>query len=185
MAKKKKTSTARKAGIGVGSLAAAVAGAYYLYGTKQGAKKRKKMRSWALKAKGELMEKLEEMEKVNKKVYHEAVDKMAKRYAAMKHIDTKEVEKLAADLKMQWKHIQKEIKKEGKIAAKKAAKEAKKAAKRVKKVAKKAKKVRKPKKKKPAKRKKVIKKKKPARKKVAKKKKPAKKKKKTVKRKKK
>ncbi len=45
-------------GVGLGMLAAMSAGAYYLYGTKEGAKKRVKIRGWALKAKGEMLERL-------------------------------------------------------------------------------------------------------------------------------
>jgi len=116
---KNKISAKEKIGIGagMGALVAAAAGAYYLYGTKVGAKKRRQMRSWALKAKGELMEKLEKMEHVSQKTYQNAVNEVAKRYAVMKNIDTKEVEKLAKDLKKQWQNIQKEIEREAKKAA--------------------------------------------------------------------
>lgn len=107
---KKKTGTNKVAvGMGVGMLAALSAGAYYLYGTKEGAKKRTKMRGWVLKAKGEVMEKLENLKVVNEETYHEVVANVVKKYRGIKNIDPKEVEALVADLKKHWKNIKKHI----------------------------------------------------------------------------
>ena len=52
---KNELSTAQKVGIGFGLTAAAVtaAGAFFLYGSKEAAKNRKKVKGWMLKAKGE------------------------------------------------------------------------------------------------------------------------------------
>ena len=55
-------------GLGLGMLAALSAGAYYLYGTKEGVKKRLKIRGWMLKAKGEMMEKMENMKEFDEKI---------------------------------------------------------------------------------------------------------------------
>ena len=55
--------TKKIVGAGVG-LAAVAAGAHFLYG-KDGATNRKKVRGWALKAKGEMLEKLEENFPIN------------------------------------------------------------------------------------------------------------------------
>ena len=62
--KKSDISNAQKLGIGVGLTAAAVAaaGAYFLYGSKGAAKNRKVVKSWAIKAKGEVLEAIEKAE---------------------------------------------------------------------------------------------------------------------------
>ena len=66
MATKKnaKAATKKNVGIGVGLTAAAVAaaGAYFLYGSKNAAQNRTKVKSWMLKAKAEVLEKLEQAE---------------------------------------------------------------------------------------------------------------------------
>ena len=95
--------------VGVGMLAALSAGAYYLYGTKEGSKKRVKIRGWMLKAKGEVMDKMESMKEMNEDVYNNVVQTVMKKYEAVKNIDPKEVEELTADLKKHWKNIKKHI----------------------------------------------------------------------------
>ncbi len=95
--------------VGVGMLAALSAGAYYLYGTKEGAQKRVKIRGWMLKAKGEVMEKMENLKEVNEDVYNTLVHTVMKKYEAVKNIDPKEVEELTSDLKKHWKNIKKHI----------------------------------------------------------------------------
>ena len=57
-AKKKGMGTGAKVSIGVGVSTAvlAAAGGYFLYGSKNAAKNRKQVKSWALKAKAEVLE---------------------------------------------------------------------------------------------------------------------------------
>jgi hypothetical protein len=113
MAKEKTTSNDGKVaagiGMGLGMLAALSAGAYYLYGTKEGAKKRLKIRGWALKAKGEVMEKMETLKEVNEGTYNALVDNVMKKYHAVKNIDPKEVDALVGDLKKHWKNIKRHL----------------------------------------------------------------------------
>ena len=45
-------------GVGIAALAAAAAGAYYLYGSDKSAKNRKHIKSWMLKMKAEVMDKI-------------------------------------------------------------------------------------------------------------------------------
>ncbi len=99
-------------------LGAAVAGAalssYLLYGSKNASKNRKVVRSWALKAKGEVLERVEQMKEVNEGAYHKAVDAVVKKYALLKSVDTKEIEAMGKDLKKHWKNIEKDLKKKSK-----------------------------------------------------------------------
>ncbi len=104
----KKISTGTKVGIGAGVAAiaaAAAAGAYYFYGSKDGAKNRKAMRGWVVKAKGEVMEKMETLKDVTETNYDKIVDEVVKRYSAMKKIDPVEVAALASELRGSWKRI--------------------------------------------------------------------------------
>ena len=106
-------------GMGLGMLAALSAGAYYLYGTKEGAKKRLKIRGWMLKAKGEVMDKMESLKEVNEEKYNALVDTVMKKYHGLKTIDPKEVEAMVSDLKKHWKNIERQLKEAGKPKSKK------------------------------------------------------------------
>lgn len=128
MPTKKKTTKRKKAvkksgsGLGLVALAAATAaGAYFLYGSKNAAKNRKKVKGWTLKAKGEVLEKMETMKNIDESDYKKIVDTVAAKYKKLKTVNTKEVEGLARELKAQWKEIHKEAspKKKAKKAVKK------------------------------------------------------------------
>ena len=68
------------------TVAAAIAGTYFLYGSKNATKNRKKIKSWTLKAKGEILEQLESLSEVNEKIYHKIVDEVSDKYQALKNI---------------------------------------------------------------------------------------------------
>ena len=92
-------------GVGVAAAAAvALAGAYFLYG-KDGVKNRKKVKGWMLKAKGEVLEKLEQLERVTPKVYEDVVAGVMSRYKKLKSVDAKDLENLSRELKASWKHV--------------------------------------------------------------------------------
>ncbi len=113
--------------MGLGALAALSAGAYFLYGTKEGAKKRVKIKGWMLKAKGEVLEKMEALKEVNEETYNKVLSTVMKKYEGLKNIDQAEVALLMTDLKKHWVNIKKHIDgatKAKKPAAKKVAKKA-------------------------------------------------------------
>jgi hypothetical protein len=93
----------------LGVAAAAAAGAYFLYGTKDGKKMKKQIRGWALKAKGEVLEKVEKLKEVNEEAYHQVIDAVLKRYKTIKGIDTVELAAIASELKGHWANIRKEL----------------------------------------------------------------------------
>jgi len=96
-------------GAGIATIAAAAAGAYFLYGTKEGAKRRKQISGWMLKMKGEVLEKMEVMEDISEVAYHDIVDAVAKSYKNIKNVEPKEVTALAEELKKHWKNIKKHL----------------------------------------------------------------------------
>lgn len=112
---KLKTSTA--VGLGAGLAAAAVGaalGSYLLTGAR-GKKNRKVLKSWVLKAKGELLEQLEMAEDVGEEMYDKAVDQISAKYSKMAGITQEEVDEMAAELKKQWKVVNKGLKKAKKL----------------------------------------------------------------------
>ena len=93
-----------EAGAGLAALAGAVAAGVFLYGP-NGAKRRKVIRGWALKLKGEVVDQLEQLQELNEKVYHGVVDDITRRYRALPRVDIKELDALAKELKRHWRHI--------------------------------------------------------------------------------
>ena len=104
-------------GVGIAAAVAAVAGAYFLYGAKEAPKNRKKIKAWSLRAKGEVLEKLEKLSDINEEVYHKIVDDVSEKYKKVKNIDLEDLEKFVGELKSHWKKIEREVKK--KVAGKK------------------------------------------------------------------
>ena len=133
MAKKKKPeiSNNQKIATGVGLTAAAVAaaGAYFLYGSKDGAKNRNTVKSWALKAKAEVLERMEDAKKMTKEEYEDMVHAVTDTYAGVKGATKKDLVEFAAEMKDHWdviedaatkkkKDVQKSVKKVTKAAKK-------------------------------------------------------------------
>lgn len=107
MAKKISSHNVAK-GLGLAALAAATAGVYYFYGPK-GTKHRKALKSWTVKARGEVMENLENMKELSQTAYKQAVDKVMDKYRKVKNIDPKELALLAEELKGHWNRISKHL----------------------------------------------------------------------------
>ena len=106
----KKTPSHTKAiGLSIAALAATAAGVYYLYGSSKGKARRAKISSWALRAKAEVMDEIEQLKEVNEETYHAVVDKVMQKYEAIKDIDKADVVILGKRLKSHWKDIKKDI----------------------------------------------------------------------------
>lgn len=152
MAKKKQDkdlTSVEKLEIGVGLTAAAVAaaGAYFLYGSKNAAKNRKKVKSWALMAKAEVLEKLEDAQEMTEAEYKELVKAVAGAYSGVKSATKGDLKDFQNEMMEHWQAIEKfakpkrrAAKKEVKRATAKAKKTVKKARKTAKKAATKARK---------------------------------------------
>ncbi len=107
--KKKGGSGAGLVVAGVAAVAAA-AGAYFLYGTKEGAKTKKKIHSWAVKAKGEVLEKIEKMKDVTEDSYNGAVASVMEKYKKLMKDHGDDVEAVTKELKGYWSHLKKHLK---------------------------------------------------------------------------
>ncbi|GIW68160.1 MAG: hypothetical protein KatS3mg099_108 [Candidatus Parcubacteria bacterium] len=107
-----KMSVAKKGGIVAGLSAMAAVGAaaaYFLYGSKHAKKNRAKVRGWMVRAKGEVIEKLEKAKEVNKEVVSAIVDQVLAKYAKVKDIGEEEARRLAEELKRQWQAAERDL----------------------------------------------------------------------------
>ena len=95
-------------GGGVALAAALILGAYFLYG-KDGAKNRKKVRGWALKMKGEILEKMEQIPEISEEIYSKLIDEASSRYEALKNVDPEELKEMVKELKGHWDSIQEQM----------------------------------------------------------------------------
>ena len=109
-------SDATKIGIGA-SVAAVVAagalGAYMLYGA-ENKKRRQHVKSWMLKMKADVLEKLEKVKEVNEDSYKAIVDTIAKKYQEHKEVDPIELAGVIAELVDSFRELGKEGKKKTK-----------------------------------------------------------------------
>lgn len=124
MAQKKKETHSKAPLIIAGIAAAGAVAGYFLYGPK-GAENRKKVRAWSLKAKGEVLEKVEKAKEMSEERYYQIVDQISEKYAKLKDTEEAEVVALNKELKKYWKDMQKQFaatKKAVKKAAKKSSK---------------------------------------------------------------
>jgi len=88
------------------SLAGLAATAYFFFGPK-GKKHRQHAKAWAIKMKGDVVEKLERAREITEPVYLEIIDTVAKEYEKGKKASRPEIEALAKDLKKHWKSMSK------------------------------------------------------------------------------
>jgi len=107
--KKVDISTNQKIGMGVGLTAAAVAaaGAYFLYGSDNASKNRKQVKSWALKAKAEVLEQLEDAKQMTTEEYEQVIAAVAGTYASAKGATKKDLKEFTTEMQDHWKKIEK------------------------------------------------------------------------------
>lgn len=138
-AKKKDLTTNQKVGIGVGLTAAAVAaaGAYFLAGSPDAKKNRRKVKSWMLKAKAEVLEGLEKAEEMTETEFNTLVMSVAKTYEKLQDASKADIADFKREMKENWPKIVKEGAEVAKTVQKVVAKPKKATKKATKKVAKK------------------------------------------------
>lgn len=93
------------------SLMAGIAGTYFLYGSESARKNRKKIKSWAFKAKGEVLEQLENMKDMSEEAYRGVVKEIADKYKNLKNIDASKIEEFASELFSYWSKIKNDAEK--------------------------------------------------------------------------
>lgn len=101
--KSKGVSDAVKLGA-VGAAVAGLAAAYFFMGP-NAKKHQKHAKAWAIKMKGDVVDKLEKASKMSKPIYDDIVDSVAKEYKKRKKAGQTEINALTQDLKKHWKNI--------------------------------------------------------------------------------
>ena len=129
----KELSSSQKISLGVGLTAAAVAaaGTYFLYGSKSASKNRKTVKSWSLKAKAEVLEKLEDAKEMTQEEYLDLINNVASAYAGLKTASQVDIRTFKSEMKDHWQQIEKAAKSKTKTAKKTAKKAVNKTAKKV------------------------------------------------------
>jgi gas vesicle protein len=117
MKKDTKKTSSNSFAMGIATATAAFAG-YYLFGPK-GKENRAKVKGWTLKAKGEILEKIEKLEEVSEEKYEEIVDKVMGKYEKLKSTTEDETEKLKKELKSRYAHVKRDMKSAEKKVTKK------------------------------------------------------------------
>lgn len=104
----------KKGGLGqalaVGAGVAVASAAAYLLMGPEGKKNRKQIKGWAVKMKGEMIEKLEDLQEVTEPMYNKVVDEISSKYAKVKNIDQEDVNEVVGELKKHWKALAKDAK---------------------------------------------------------------------------
>ncbi len=103
-----KSGVGKVVAVGAGIAALSVA-AYMLFGP-NGKKNQKAIKGWAVKMKGEIIEKLEIAKDITEPVYEKIVSEIAAKYAKLKNIDPKDLEAEITNLKKHWRAITKSVK---------------------------------------------------------------------------
>jgi 6-phosphogluconolactonase (cycloisomerase 2 family) len=108
-AKKPVLTDNQKISLGVGLTAAAVAaaGTFFLYGSKGASKNRKAVKSWVLKAKAEVLEKLETAKEMSADEYMQLIDTVGGAYAGLKEASKVDISTFKKEMKDHWNKIEK------------------------------------------------------------------------------
>lgn len=121
MAKKKQPEISQNqkiaAGVGLTAAAVAAAGAYFLYGSKDSDKNRKAVKSWALKAKADVLERLEDAKNMSQDEYDNLVHSVADAYSGVKGATKTDLKTFKSEMKDYWTAIEASAKPAAKAAA--------------------------------------------------------------------
>lgn len=89
-------------GVGITAAVAAAAGGYFLYGSKNAAKNRKAVKSWALKAKAEVLEGIEKAKDMSQAEYEQLVETVVGTYLTAKSASKNELNDFKKEMKSHW-----------------------------------------------------------------------------------
>ena len=105
MKKQTKTNNTAQTLTIIGAAAAGLAATAYFFLGPNGKKHQKHAKAWAIKMKGDVVEKLELAREISEPIYHQIIDAVAAEYEDGKKASGEEVRALAGDLKKHWKSL--------------------------------------------------------------------------------
>lgn len=128
--------TLRNAGLAAATMAAA-AGAYYLYGSKDAAKNRKKTAAWMRRAEREIVHEAKKLKNAafTEDNYRKAINIVAARYSKLKDVDPDDVKRFVSAVQKSWQQAGKAVKARASSMQGAAKKKAKKIVRKAKKMA--------------------------------------------------
>lgn len=91
----------------VGAILAGLAATVYFFFGPKSKKNRQHTKAWAIKMKGDVVEKLEAAREITEPVYLSIIDTVANKYKKGKKASQSEIDAMAADLKKHWKSMSK------------------------------------------------------------------------------
>lgn len=96
---------------GTSLLSAAVAAAitYYLFGTRSGAEKRRRVKKWAEEAKEKVSSASLEVKEAAREIYDDVTDMISERYDDLKEVREEEMTALAGRIRDHWEDIRDDI----------------------------------------------------------------------------
>lgn len=100
------------------SVIAAIAAGIYFFATDKGKKRRAALRGWTVKARGEVLEKLETAGDIGWEAYEQIVEQVMKQYKKAKNVDLEAWDELRNELLEHWEAIERDLKKAAKKATK-------------------------------------------------------------------
>ena len=109
MAQAKKNNVGKIVAASAGAIALSAA-AYLLFGP-EGKKHRKDLKSWMIKMKAEVMEKMEDVQELTGPAYEAIVNEVSEKYKSLKNVSADDLAKEAQALKKHWKMMAIELKK--------------------------------------------------------------------------
>lgn len=107
--KEGKISAGKIIGVGLGLAAAAAA---VLLATSP--KLQKKVKKWAEDMKGEVVEKIKDMQDLTQEKYNQIIDEVKPKYEKLKDVSAEEINTFVEELKSHWTKIAKEVEKQTK-----------------------------------------------------------------------
>jgi hypothetical protein len=105
--KKKMKRMAMEAGAGVLTAAALAAAAAYLLSSK---KQKASAKAWAKKARHAVAKNIKKARRMSEAEYKRLVVRATKQYGSLHKVNAREVAKVAADMKTEWKRLRKDAK---------------------------------------------------------------------------
>ncbi|PIS46781.1 MAG: hypothetical protein COT17_06845 [Elusimicrobia bacterium CG08_land_8_20_14_0_20_51_18] len=117
------TKTEKVIGTMTGLAFVAALGAYFLYG-KRGARNRRKISGWMFRLKGEVLDRLENIQELSEGEYYRIVDEISSRYARLEKVGAEELKEMTEELKGSWERLNREMMRPGvrKVEGKKTSK---------------------------------------------------------------
>lgn len=89
----------------IAAAAGAAAAGYYFYGSKNAAKNRQRAAKWAGELKGEVMQGVRQLQKVDKRQVVALIDAAAGSYEKVRSIRRDDIQRAAAELRENWQRL--------------------------------------------------------------------------------